>query len=154
MRKLLSAIRDGVIEEWMGRIAVALIIIPVVLNILNRQLFKSYSISLESIALFAYVWIGYGFFGYLYHVDEHLDVKFVTNLFSPLGKKILDLLRDVFCFIFSVFMTVVGTDMSLTIGYASILFGFFDGALRCLCMMIRHLMGWSKKEEKEDGNDE
>lgn len=59
------------------------VIVPVVLNIINRSVLNKYSISLEATALLAYVWIGYGFFGYLYRKDAHVDVKFIVNKMPP-----------------------------------------------------------------------
>ena len=59
MKKIASFFRDGTAEEWLGRILISVVIIPVVINILNREFFTHYSLTLESIALLAYVGIGY-----------------------------------------------------------------------------------------------
>lgn len=64
MKKIASFFRDGTAEEWLGRILISVVIIPVVINILNREFFTHYSLTLESIALLAYVGIGYAMFGY------------------------------------------------------------------------------------------
>ena len=87
MKKIASFFRDGTAEEWLGRILISVVIIPVVINILNREFFTHYSLTLESIALLAYVGIGYAMFGYLYKKDDHVDVRFVTLLLPPFGQK-------------------------------------------------------------------
>lgn len=71
-----------------------------------------YSLTLESIALLAYVGIGYAMFGYLYKKDDHVDVRFVTLLLPPFGQKIVELFRDIFIFAYSVFMTYWGIKLA------------------------------------------
>lgn len=66
MKKLISFFRDGRFEELLGCLMILTVIVPVIINIVNRSVFGFYSINLEAVALLAYVWIGYAFFGYLY----------------------------------------------------------------------------------------
>ena len=40
MKKIASFFRDGTAEEWLGRILISVVIIPVVINILNREFLK------------------------------------------------------------------------------------------------------------------
>lgn len=65
MKKLISFFRDGRFEELLGCLMILTVIVPVIINIVNRSVFGFYSINLEAVALLAYVWIGYAFFGYL-----------------------------------------------------------------------------------------
>lgn len=162
MKKTISFFRDGIAEEWLGRILIAVVIVPVVINILNREFFNRYSITLESIALLAYVGIGYAMFGYLYKKDDHVDVRFVTLLLPPLGQKLVELFRDIFIFAFSIFMTYWGMKLALgnlnrTIpatnicyswGYVLIAVGGASGSVRSLWALISRLL--KKKESKED----
>lgn len=162
MKKIISFFRDGTAEEWLGRILISVVIIPVVLNILNRELFARYSSTLEAIALLAYVGIGYAMFGYLYKKDDHVDVRFVTLLLPPVGQKIVELFRDVFIFAFSAFMTYWGTKLAISNlnrdvpathicyswGYALIAVGGFSGATRSFWALVSRL--FKKKESKED----
>jgi TRAP-type C4-dicarboxylate transport system permease small subunit len=144
MKKFLAFFRDGKAEEIIGRIAIFLVIIPVILNIFNRAIFSSYSLNLETIALFAYVWIGYAFFGYLYKKDSHVEMRFIVNYMKPGMRKVFDTVRDIYTFVFSSYMvywgiklcmtninrTVAGTKISYIFGYSSIVIGFFSGACR------------------------
>lgn len=146
MKKIIAFFRDGKFEEILGCIAIAVVIVPVIINIVNRSFLNFYSTSLEAVALLAYVWIGYGFFGYMYKKDAHVDVKFVVNKMSPPVRAIFDLLRDIFIFVFSAYMVywglklcstnitgyATGTKIPLAVGYASIAFGYFSGAVRSL----------------------
>lgn len=162
MKKIASFFRDGTAEEWLGRILISVVIIPVVINILNREFFTHYSLTLESIALLAYVGIGYAMFGYLYKKDDHVDVRFVTLLLPPFGQKIVELFRDIFIFAYSVFMTYWGiklalanlnrtipaTDICYSWGYILITIGGISGAIRSFWALISRL--FKKKESKED----
>ena len=162
MKKMTSFFRDGTAEEWLGRILVVVLIIPVVLNILNRELFDRYSATLESIALLAYIGIGYAMFGYLYKKDAHVDVRFVTMLLPPFGQKLVELFRDMFIFAFSAFMfywgislalnalnhNVPATNISYSWGYALIAVGGISGAIRSFWALVSPL--FRKKESKED----
>lgn len=144
MKKIIAFFRGGRFEEALGCTALAFVIVPVIINIVNRSLLSKYSTNLEAIALLAYVWIGYGFFGYMYKKDAHVDMKFIVNKMSPPVRAVFDLLRDLFIFVFSAYMTywgvklfgtnvaryATGTKIPLAIGYASIAFGFFSGAVR------------------------
>lgn len=146
MKKIIAFFRDGKFEEILGCIAIAVVIVPVIINIVNRSFLNFYSTSLEAVALLAYVWIGYGFFGYMYKKDAHVDVKFVVNKMFPPVRAIFDLLRDIFIFVFSAYMVywglklcstnitryATGTKIPLAVGYASIAFGYFSGAVRSL----------------------
>ena len=167
MKKIIAYFRDGKFEEVLGCLAIALVIIPVIINIVNRSFFNRYSLALEATALLAYVWIGYGFFGYLYGKDSHVDVKFLVNKMSPPFRAFFELLRDVLICVFSVFMTwwgykltasntarfVAGTRIPLAIGYASIAFGFFSGAVRSLAALIGRVVRLVKRKPgKEEKN--
>lgn len=161
MKKILAFFRDGVFEEWVGRIAITVVIIPVVINIINRSFLNHYSVDLETIALFAYVWIGYGFFGYLYEKDAHVDVKFIVNGAGPVFRTVLEIVRELFVFAFSTYMvywgaklckagmnrTVPGTQISYVLGYASIVFGFLSGAIRSFCSLASRFFKNNKKED-------
>ena len=150
MKKIAAYFRDGRFEEMLGCLAILVVIVPVIINIVNRSVFDFYSINLETTALLAYVWIGYGFFGYMYKKDAHVDVKFIVNKMSPSMRAVFDLLRDVFILAFSAYMVywgvklcgtnltryATGTKIPLAIGYASIAFGFFSGAVRSLCAIL------------------
>ena len=158
MKKIIAYFRDGKFEELLGVLAIITVIIPVIINIVNRSVLNFYSINLEVTALLAYVWIGYGFFGYMYKKDAHVDVKFIVNKMSPPVRAVFDLLRDIFILAFSVYMVYwgcklfstnitrysTGTKIPLAVGYASIAFGFFSGAVRSLCAIIGRLF---KKRE-------
>lgn len=162
MKRLLSFFKDGKFEEILGCTAIAMVIIPVILNILNRALRSSYSTNLEAIALLAYVWIGYGFFGYMYGRDAHVDVRFIVQKAGPHLRNALELLRDLYIFAFSVFMLywgcklfstnttriVAGTKIPLAIGYAGITFGFFSGAVRSFWALVSRL--FRRKEGKSE----
>lgn len=154
MKKIIAYFWDGKFEETLGCLAIALVIIPVIINIINRSFFNRYSLALEAVALLAYVWIGYGFFGYMYGKDAHVDVKFLINKMSPGFQTFFGLLRDILIFLFSVYMTwwgvkltmsntaryVAGTHIPLAIGYASIAFGFFSGAVRSLVALTARIV--------------
>lgn len=162
MKKIIAFFRDGKFEEILGCIAIMIVIVPVIVNIINRSFLSFYSTNLEAIALLAYVWVGYGFFGYMYGKDAHVDMKFIVNKMSPSVRAFFDLLRDVLILIFSAFMVywgiklcstnltryVAGTKVTLTIGYASIVFGFFSGAVRSFCAIISRFI--RKKEGTEE----
>lgn len=161
MKKLFAYIRDGKLEELLGCVAILTVIVPVIINIVNRSVFHSYSISLEACALLAYVWIGYGFFGYLYKKDAHVDMKFIVNKLPPALRAVTELLRDVLILAFSVYMIywgvklcstnltryATGTKLPLAIGYASIAFGFFSGAVRSLWAILSRVFHLKKKGE-------
>lgn len=150
MKKIIAYFRDGNFEELLGCAALTVVIVPVIINIVNRSVFSRYSTNLEAVALLAYVWIGYGFFGYMYKKDAHVDMKFIVNRMSPPVRAVFDLLRDVFILVFSAYMTywgvklfrtniaryATGTKIPLAIGYASIAFGFFSGAVRSFCAIV------------------
>lgn len=104
MKKLISFFRDGRFEELLGCLMILTVIVPVIINIVNRSVFGFYSINLEAVALLAYVWIGYAFFGYLYKKDAHVDMKFLVNMMSPSVRAVFDLLRDLLILVFSVYM--------------------------------------------------
>lgn len=162
MKKIISFFRDGTAEEWLGRILISVVIIPVVLNILNREFFSRYSSTLEAIALLAYVGIGYAMFGYLYKKDDHVDVRFVTLLLPPFGQKLVELFRDVFIFAFSAFMTYWGirltisnlgrdvpaTHICYSWGYALIAVGGISGVTRSFWALVSRLL--PKKGSKEE----
>lgn len=159
MKKIIAYFRDGKFEELLGCIAIAVVILPVIANIINRSFLNKYSVTLESVALLAYVWIGYGFFGYMYKKDAHVDMKFIVNALPPAARKVFDLLRDILIVVFSVYMVywgiklcktnmtryVAGTKVPLAIGYASVAFGFFSGAVRSAWAIISRF--FKKKEE-------
>lgn len=158
MKKIIAYFRDGRFDELLGCVAITMVIVPVIINIVNRSLLNFYSISLEATALLAYVWIGYGFFGYLYKKDAHVDMKFIVNKMSPSVRTFFDVLRDLLIFVFSVYMIywgvklcktnltryATGTKIPLTIGYASIAFGFFSGAVRSFWALVSRFL--HKKE--------
>lgn len=160
MKKIIAFFRDGRFEEILGCLMIATVIIPVIINIINRSFFSFYSINLEITALLAYVWIGYAFFGYLYKKDAHVDMKFLVNMMSPTLRAVFDFLRDVLIFAFSVYMVywgvklcstnltryATGTKIPLAIGYASIAFGFFTGAVRSLWAIITRFVKKGKEE--------
>lgn len=159
MKKILAFFKDGKFEEILGCIAIGVVIIPVILNIFNRSFLDSYSLNLEGAALLAYVWIGYGFFGYMYRKDSHVDVKFIVEKAGPRLRSILELLRDIYIFLFSLIMVywgwkllipnmsrmITGTKIPMAIGYAGIVFGYFSGALRSGWALISRLI--KRKEE-------
>ncbi len=159
MKKIIAYFRDGKFEELLGVLAIITVIIPVIINIVNRSVFNFYSINLEVTALLAYVWIGYGFFGYMYKKDAHVDVKFIVNKMSPPVRAVFDLLRDIFILVFSVYMVywgcklfstnitryATGTKIPLAVGYASIAFGYFSGAVRSFWAIVKRFI--RKKEE-------
>ena len=155
MKKIIAFFKDGKFEEILGCTAIALVILPVIVNIINRSFLNKYSLNLEAIALLAYVWIGYGFFGYMYKRDAHVDVKFIVNKMSPGVRTVFDVLRDVLILAFAVYMTywgvkltmsntaryVAGTKIPLAYGYASIAFGYFSGALSSLRVLCHRVYG-------------
>lgn len=163
MKKIISFFRNGKFEEILGCVMIAVVIIPVIINIVNRSILSFYSISLEVTALLAYVWIGYGFFGYMYKKDAHVDMKFLVNMMSPRVRAVFDLLRDILIFVFSAYMVywgvklcstnitryATGTKIPLAVGYASIAFGFFSGAIRSFWAIISRLFKKKEKEEPE-----
>lgn len=154
MKRIIAYIRDGKFEEIIGCLAIIVVIAPVIANIVNRSVFNFYSTNLEAIALMAYVWIGYGFFGYMYKKNSHVDMKFIVNKMSPSVRAFFDLLRDVFIFLFSAYMVywglklcktnltryAMGTRIPLAFGYASIAFGFFSGAIRSAWAIIGRIL--------------
>lgn len=158
MKKLIAFFRDGKFEEILGCLAIITVILPVIANIINRTFLNKYSITLESTALLAYVWIGYAFFGFMYKKDTHVDVGFVVNMMPPAAQKVCNLLRDVFIFAFCVYMCywgcklfstnlnryATGTKIPLAVGYASIIFGYGSGAIRSCWALISRL--FKKKE--------
>lgn len=160
MKKIIGYFRDGKFEELLGCLMIVTVIVPVVLNIINRSVLNRYSISLEAVALLAYVWIGYGFFGYMYKKDAHVDVKFIVMKMPPRMRAVFDLLRDLFILLFSAYMVywgyrlfstnitryATGTKIPLAVGYASIVFGYSSGAVRSLWAVIGRL--FHKREEE------
>lgn len=161
MKKIFAFFRDGVAEEWIGRVAISVIIVPVVLNIFNRLLFKEYSSVLEDLALIAFVWIGYAGFGYHYKKDSHVDVRFVENLLPVRGQEIFEFFRDLYIFAFSAVMVVWGIRLSknglvnrlpgsrLLYIYAdlAVVFGFVSGALRSGYSVIQRICSLFRKKE-------
>lgn len=155
MKKIIAYFRDGKFEELLGCLMIVTVIVPVILNIINRSILNKYSINLETTALLAYVWIGYGFFGYLYHKDAHVDVKFIMNKMPPKVQAFFDLLRDLLILVFSAYMVywgcklfssnlnryATGTKIPLAVGYASIIFGYFSGMIRSLCTIVSRFLG-------------
>ena len=155
MKKIIAYFRDGKFEELLGCLMIVTVIVPVILNIINRSILNKYSINLETTALLAYVWIGYGFFGYLYHKDAHVDVKFIVNKMPPKVQAFFDLLRDLLILVFSAYMVywgcklfssnlnryATGTKIPLAVGYASIIFGHFSGMIRSLCTIVSRFLG-------------
>lgn len=164
MKKIVAFFRDGRFEELLGRVAILVVIIPVIINIVNRSVFNFYSTTLEAIALLAYVWIGYGFYGYLYKKDAHVDMKFIVNRMSPAVRCVFDIIRDVFILVFSVFMLywgiklistnitryATGTKIPLAVGYASIAFGSLSVAIRSCWSLISRVFGKKRKEGTEE----
>ncbi|GEM_PF-1667904 len=166
LKKVIAAFRNGAVEEWLGRVLVLVVIIPVVINVGYREVFNKYSTTLEAMALLGYVGIGYAMFGYLYRKDSHVDVKFVEMMLPPLGKKIVELFRDLFIFAYSVVMIYWGTKLagmnvdhlvpatkiSYAWGYVLIVIGAFSGAVRSLWAIIARIAGFfGKKSDKEAG---
>lgn len=161
MKKIIAYFRDGKFEELLGCVAIVVVIVPVIINIVNRSILNFYSIGLEVTALLAYVWIGYGFFGYMYKKDAHVEMKFVVNKIPFTVRTVFDILRDVLIFAFSVYMVylglklcktnitryVTGTRISLAFGYASVVFGFFSGAVRSLWAIVGRFIRKKKKGE-------
>ena len=47
MKKIINFFREGKFEEILGCIAIVVVIIPVIINIINRSIFNFYSIDLE-----------------------------------------------------------------------------------------------------------
>ena len=166
MKKIVNFFRDGKFEELLGCVALTLVIVPVILNIINRSFLNKYSLNLESIALLAYVWIGYSFFGYMFRREAHVDVKFIVNLLPGPVRLFMDVLRELLIFCFSVYMTwwgfkltqsnvaryVAGTHIPLAYGYASIAFGFGTGAIHSFCALLRRVVGLFKKKGKEEAD--
>ncbi len=161
MKKIIAYFRDGKFEELLGCVAIVVVIVPVIINIVNRSILNFYSIGLEVTALLAYVWIGYGFFGYMYKKDAHVEMKFVVNKIPVNVRAVFDVLRDVLICAFSVYMVywglklcktnitryVTGTKISLALGYASVVFGFFSGAVRSLWAIVGRFIRKKKKGE-------
>lgn len=77
MKRIIAFFRDGKFEEYLGCSAIFLVIIPVIINIVNRSVFSFYSTTLEAVALLAYVWIGYGFYGYFFMYDNNFSRPYV-----------------------------------------------------------------------------
>jgi TRAP-type C4-dicarboxylate transport system permease small subunit len=153
MKKIIDYFQNGKFEELLGSLAIIVVIVPVTINVVKRTFFGNYSVTLEAIALLAYVWIGYGFFGYLYKKDAHVDVKFIVQKASSGTRKFLDFLRDVIILIISVYLFywgcklfrtninryATGTKIPLAVGYASIIFGYGTAAIRCMVSIGRRL---------------
>lgn len=162
MKKIAAFFRNGTAEEWMGRVMVVLVIVPVIINIFSRAVLNHYSTTLEAAALSAYVWIGYAGFGYLYKKDAHVDVKFVQKLLPPIGQQIIDIFRDVFIFVFSAFITywgiklcksgltrmVTGTKISYFFLYFSIVVGFLSSAVRSLSSLASRILKGNRRETR------
>ena len=162
MKRIAAFFRNGAAEEWMGRVMVVLVIVPVIVNIFSRAVLNHYSTTLEAIALSAYVWIGYAGFGYLYKKDAHVDVKFVQKLLPAVGQQIIDIFRDVFIFVFSAFITywgiklcksgltrmVTGTKISYFFLYFSIVVGFFSSAVRSLSSLLSRIFKGNRRETR------
>ncbi len=159
MKKIVAFFRDGTAEEWMGQLMVLLVLVPVIINIFSRTVLNHYSTTLETIALAAYVWIGYAGFGYLYKKDAHVDVKFVQKLLPRIGQQIIDVLRDIFILVFSIFITywgiklcksgltrvVTGTKIPYFFLYLSIVVGFSSGAVRSLWSLLSRIFKGNKE---------
>ncbi|MCI2057314.1 MAG: TRAP transporter small permease [Oscillibacter sp.] len=164
MKKFIAYFKDGKFEELMGCLAIAVVIVPVIINIINRSFLNRYSTTIEAVALFAYVWIGYGFYGYLYKKDAHVDVKFLVNKMSPVTRAVFDIIRDIFILIFSVFMLYwgsklmignmarysTGTKIPMAIGYAAVVFGSASSAIRSFWALVRRFFKKQKKEETKE----
>lgn len=162
MKRIAAFFRNGTAEEWMGRVMVVLVIVPVIINIFSRAVLNHYSTTLEATALSAYVWIGYAGFGYLYKKDAHVDVKFVQKLLPPTGQQIIDIFRDVFIFVFSAFITywgiklcksgltrmVTGTKISYFFLYFSIVVGFLSSAVRSLSSLASRIFKGNRRETR------
>lgn len=167
LKKVISFFRDGTAEEWLGRLLVLLVVIPVVINVAYREFFSKYSTTLEAMALLGYVGIGYAMFGYLYKKDSHVDVRFVEMMLPPLGKKLVELFRDLFILAYCLVMVYWGfklakgnlnhlvpaTRISYTWGYVLIIIGAFSGAVRSLwallARVVRLFKGQSEAEEEQ-----
>ena len=163
MKKIAILFRNGTAEAWMGRLMVVLTIVPVIINVFSRSVFKHYSTSLEAIALSAYVWIGYAGFGYLYKKNAHVDVKFIEKMLPPIGQEIMEIIRDVFIFVFTAFMTywgvklcksgltraITGTKISYFVPYASIVVGFFSGAVRSFWSLLSRIFKIGKERRTD-----
>lgn len=161
MKKLIAYFREGKFEELIGCLAIAVVIVPVIVNIINRSFLNHYSTTIEAVALLAYVWIGYGFYGYLYKKNAHVDVKFLMNYMPPSAKAVFDMIRDIFILAFSIFMIywavklmgvnmtryATGTKIPMAIGYASIAFGSASAAIRSFCTIMGRFFKKKKKEE-------
>lgn len=164
MKKLVSYIRDGKFEEMLGCVAIFVVIIPVIINIINRTFLDKYSTPIEATALLAYVWIGYGFFGYMYKKDSHVEVKFLTNMMSPKVYAVFNFIRDVLICGFCCYMCywgaklfstninryVTGTHIPLAVGYASVAFGYGSGAIRSFFSLIGRFCKKNGKEKPEE----
>ena len=162
MKKVISFFRDGTAEEWLGRLLILVVIIPVVINVAYREIFSKYSTTLEATALLGYVGIGYAMFGYLYRKDGHVDVKFVEMMLPPLGKKLIELFRDLFIFTYSVVMVYWGfklarmnlnhlvpaTRISYAWGYVLIIIGAFSGAVRSLWALLSRVVSLFRPGEE------
>jgi len=159
MKKIVAYFRDGKFEELVGCLAIVVVIVPVIINIINRSCLNHYSTTIEAVALLAYVWIGYGFYGYLYKKDAHVDVKFLVNMMSPSAKVVFDIIRNVFILTFSVFMVfwgvklmssnitryITATKIPMAVGYAAIVFGSASSAIRSFWALISRFFTKQKK---------
>lgn len=161
MKRIIAFFRDGKFEEYLGCSAIFLVIIPVIINIVNRSVFSFYSTTLEAVALLAYVWIGYGFYGYLYKKNAHVDMKFIVNKMPLSVRLVFDVLRDIFILAFSAFMVywgiklistnltryATGTKIPLAVGYASIVVGSLSAAIRSCWSLVMLFLGRRRKGE-------
>ena len=82
-----------------------------------------------------------------------MDVKFIVNKMPPKVRAFFDLLRYLFILLFSAYMVycgykifgsnlnryATGTKIPLAVGYASIIFGYFSGAVRSFWTIISRL---------------
>lgn len=153
MKRIIDFFESGKFEELLGSLAIIIVIVPVTINVVKRTFFGSYSVTLEAIALLAYVWIGYGFFGYLCKKDAHVDVKFIVQKASPGARKVLDFLREVIILAIAAYLFywgcklfrtninryATGTKIPLAVGYASIVFGYGTAVIRCLFSIVRRV---------------
>lgn len=161
MKKLIAFFRDGKAEELMGQIATAMVIIPIIINIISRAVFSKYSITIEAIALSAYVWIGYAGFGYLYKKDSHVDVALLRKAMPPIGQTIMDWFRDIYIFVLSIVLVywgikltqnniprlVPGSQLSVAWATISIVIGYGSGMIRSGCSLIGRIVRLFRKKE-------
>lgn len=162
MKKAISFFRSGKAEELMGQVATFLVLVPIIINIFTRALFSKYYISLEAIALTAYVWLGYAGFGYLYKMDTHVDVAFVRKLLPPAGQKAMDWFRDIYIFVLSVVLVywgcrltlnniprlVPGSSISLWYATFSIVVGYSSGFIRSGFSLYSRIAGLFQKNKE------